>query len=146
MTNPLTKWLNKTLVPGGTSFSKREGLFADFYEDGQLKHLGIYQNGTCEDYYALNLKHGVEEGKAELVNGSGGTSDYNIYKNGTAEQFDAWSDNSRARAIGFRDWVTTWVDALAKHAGVMLANRQQADDTKERIAAHGKRSVIKPVK
>lgn len=145
-TNPLASWLNKTLLPEGTSLYAKENLYAEFYDDGQLKHLGVYLNGDCKDQYALYLKHGIEEGKAVLANGSGGTADSNIYTNGTAEQFDAWSDNSPARPIAFDAWVKQWIDSLTKSSGVMIRNRNQAQETQERVKAEGKRSVIKVIK
>lgn len=142
----LASWLDSKLLPEGVSTDLRDGLFAEFYPDGQLKHFGDYIDGSCGHAYALYLDHGVESGQAVLAEGSGGSADSNRYSDGTAEQFDAWSDNSPARPIEFRKWVTQWIASIEKSAHRKATEREGAEVTRAEIAAKGKRAVIKRVK
>ena len=146
MKNALCKWLNSSLLPKWTSVAEKAGLYAEFFADGQLKHLGIYQNGSSDEHWTIGLEHAKEKGRAECVNGSGGTIDSNVYVNGKAEQFDAWSDNSLARPVPFRDWAEQWIKHIVNDANSLIKNQMRSKQTKDDIGGKGKRKVIYPVK
>jgi hypothetical protein len=49
------------LLPDGLKDEPRDGLFANFYPDGQLKTYGIYDaDGSCDGSWALHLQHDAE--------------------------------------------------------------------------------------
>ncbi len=101
-------WINRSLLPKETRSDHKDGYYAEFYGNGQLRHFGFYRGGE-PDNWTLNLEEGKEEGEARLEAGSGGTPDYELYRNGTYEAFNAWSDNSPARPKLFKVWVEEWI-------------------------------------
>jgi hypothetical protein len=90
----------------------QEGLVARCYDDGQLEFLGFYRNGSCDRGWVLKLEHGIEKGLARLVQGSGGSADFEIYQNGHCEMFDAWSDYSQPRPMDYEVWVRYWIKRI----------------------------------
>src|SRR5262249_30638875 len=122
------------------------GLFADCYPDGQLRHLGFYSEGSCDGSWALYLEHGVAQGKAILVLGLGGTPDYEIYKDGTAERFDPWSDNSPAYPVPYRKWVEGWIGSLAGPVRRQAKGEAGAARSREAAARLGMRKILKVIK
>lgn len=93
----------------GQGFSReKEGFYAEFYPDGQLKHFGFYEDGSCERYTGLYLEHGKERGKTKYsANGF-----YEEYTGGAAQRFDWWSDNEEPRRLSFERWVQEWIETI----------------------------------
>ncbi|MBM4391390.1 MAG: hypothetical protein FJ090_09740 [Deltaproteobacteria bacterium] len=141
----MREWLNSTVLPEGAQWACKEGLYAELHDDGQLLHLGYYEDGACDDCWALYLEHGVEKGKARLRNGSGGSADYEIYSKGSAELFDAWSDNSPVRPMSYEKWVRDWVARIAKISSQRQEAKALGKEARARIAREGKRAMIKAV-
>jgi hypothetical protein len=61
--------IERWFVPAGCRFEKKVGLYAEFYESGGLKHLGIYVDGSCRENWALYLAEGKKEGRVLLGSG-----------------------------------------------------------------------------
>jgi hypothetical protein len=105
--------IDKSFLPNGYRVGAQDGLVAEFYGDRQLKHFGFYVNGRCDDYWVLNLEHGVEAGEAVIKNGYGGTPDAEIYKNGAFFTINPWSDRSESKRQDFIDWVKKWIKDIS---------------------------------
>ncbi len=88
------------------------GIEAAFYEDGALRWVRNHRGGDFRKRWALYLVWGKNEGVARLEVGSGATPDWEEYREGYVERFDAWSDGSPARERDWRDWVTSWLDTI----------------------------------
>lgn len=141
----LAEWLNTSLLPEGTSTTENHGLCAGLYSDGQLKRFGHFNQGTAIGW-VLELEQGIEEGKALIEAGSGGTPDYEVYKGGMAERYDAWSDNSPAKPSDFRKWVESWIESIDSAAKNAVRQQEVATQVKAKIQKDGMRSVIKVVR
>jgi hypothetical protein len=89
------------------------GLFAVTHADGALARFVRLGDGAIVGWQ-LQLDPGVASGRAVLEAGSGGSADFEVYRNGTYERFDAWSDNSSARRKPWGQWLNEWVAAIAK--------------------------------
>lgn len=133
------------ILPHGSK-PPNEGLVATCYPDGQLAFLGNYLQGSCDHSWVLNLEHGVEEGQAILVQGSGGSADWETYSKGASERFDAWSDNSCPKSESYQVWVSDWVETIVCRAREISATHQQAIETKNTINQFGKKSIFKIIK
>ena len=113
-------WLRGISLPPGTTrisgddTSGCRGFCARFHPDGELVHFGVYAEGSCATCWALHLEHGGERGSARLAAGSGGTADYEVYCDGAAERFDAWSDNSPNTPIPYQEWVESWIACIGR--------------------------------
>ncbi len=103
---PPSIWLNERLIP--QTMREAPELVTTFAPDGQLLYLGVVEYGRPRGWQ-LMLEHGRAEGRAEIAQGSGGTPDYEIYRRGEAERFDAWSDNARGTPVDYRTWVEGWI-------------------------------------
>jgi len=108
----LAQWLNKSLLPHGTSTTQKAGYYAVFFSDGQLQHFGCYQNGLCDYGWHLELEHGAESGRAQLNSGSGGTPDCEIYIRGQYSPVGAWSTNDRPVPLSYQEWVVGWIKKI----------------------------------
>lgn len=89
-------------LPAGDGGRGGGTLEATYHADGQLARLAAMRGGEC--IAELVLEHGLPRGVERWPQGSGGTADWTTYRDGFAEQFDAWSDNARPVAIGWRAW------------------------------------------
>lgn len=123
-----------------------DGLVATYYPDGQLAFLGNYLEGSCDHSWVLTLEHGVEKGKAILVQGSGGSEDWETYSNGASERFDAWSDSSGPKSESYQVWVCDWLEAIVRRARAIRENHQKALETRNTIKQFGKKSLFKIIK
>jgi hypothetical protein len=113
--NKLQNWLNADLLPPETSTEVRHGFFAEFYADGQLQHFAHYFEGKCDHSWCLNLEHSKEVGTAVLNNGSGGTADYETFRDGKADMNNLWSDNEPPKAIDYESWVVSWIRQIVQN-------------------------------
>jgi hypothetical protein len=105
MAKPLVKIDRRFLPKQGWQETGKQGLTAKFYPDGQLKELKSWQKGKC--VRSLKLAHGKAEGREEIfADDEGG---YELYRDGTYENFDAWSDNSSPQPCDFQQWVKKWI-------------------------------------
>jgi len=93
------------------------GLAARFHPDGTLAHLGRFRAGSCADAWTLERVAGQARGRATLAHGSGGTADWEVYRDGHADRFDAWSDNTRPHAVPFEVWVRGWIAEICGSGG-----------------------------
>lgn len=107
--------IDKTYIPVKYSTTDKKGYYAEFYANGQLKHFSFYENGNCDNSWALYLEKGNDEGKIRLENGYGGTADFELYGDGSYERFDAWSDSSPSREMPYEDWVNKWIKTIAQY-------------------------------
>jgi hypothetical protein len=83
-----------------------DGVAATFHADGQLATLVRRRGGA--PVYTLELD-GLGGGRATMHAGSGGSADWEVYSEGAAERFDAWSDNSRPVPTDYLAWVRSWL-------------------------------------
>ena len=100
-------------MPPEHGITQEHGIEAAFYADGALRWVRNHRGGDCRARWALYLAWGENEGVARLGVDSGGTPDWEEYREGFAERFDAWSDGSPAR---LRDW-RAWVSMLGSSSG-----------------------------
>ncbi len=107
--------IDKTYLTGKYSDTDKEGHYAEFYQGGQLKHLGYYKHGSCADAWALNLEEGIEQGKVIRENGYQGSAEWESYRDGASDQFDAWSDNTKPTPMPFEVWVKHWIEKIFEY-------------------------------
>lgn len=110
---PLASWLNRARLDALVD-DARDGLVATYHPSGQLASLACHPDGARA--WALHLEDGVEAGRAVLEQGSGDTADWEVYRDGCHERFDAWSDNSRPRPCAYETWVQRWITEIADTA------------------------------
>jgi hypothetical protein len=109
---PPSVWLNVSLIP--QQMREEPELVLTVADDGQLLSLGFFEHGQPFGWQ-LMLEHGRAQGRVEIAQGSGGTPDYEVYRNGKAERFDAWSDNERGTPVDYRTWVVYWIRQIGIH-------------------------------
>ena len=102
--------INKTWLDRGFS-ERKDGFMALFYKDGSLKRFGYYENKNPLGWI-LHLDEGLESGKAEFPHGSGGSADWQVYKDGKFDYLNAWSDNEKSTPCKWNSWVRGWIDAI----------------------------------
>ena len=95
--------INKSMLPEGFNTIEKEGLYAEFHDDGTLAHVGYYREGAPVGW-TLNLKKNMLEGVAEL-------RDINRFPD---DEEDAAKDNPEA----FKEWVLDWIIAINDKAGL----------------------------
>ena len=104
----------KDLLPPETQINKdaeslSTGLVAEFHNNGHLKFLGIYQDKTFDNYWTLSLEENIQEGRVLFKNAYNGTAFSEIYKDGSWERFDNWSDNTVPEKIDYMEWIEKWI-------------------------------------
>lgn len=132
-----SSWLNRALLDEivgpardvAIAADARDGLVARYYPSGQLATLACYSGGSADAAWALDLDEGVESGRAVLEEGSGGSADLEVYREGRYERFDAWSDNTRPQPSSYEAWVRRWIAAIVDTA------RRQAERSRHRARA-----------
>jgi hypothetical protein len=102
-------------LPFGFRASAGDGLVAEFWPDGHLKRFARSVGGSTRDHWALELDEHEEAGRAICENGYGGSPDYELYRAGKYEVFDAFSDNSRPEARDFVEWARRWIKVIAQN-------------------------------
>ncbi len=96
--------IDPSFLPAGYSTTERDGLYAEFYEDGQLRHLGYYEDGALADRsWALYLERG-RRGRVERTT----TWRYNE----SIEREAGVSDEEH-----FEEWVKQWIRTIYGGAG-----------------------------
>ena len=108
------KKIDASYLPAGYQTERKEGLYAEFYPDGQLKHFGFYMKGNCRDTWALYLKQGIPEGKVEKANGLGSTPDYILYERGGWEMFNHMIDHDDFNPMDWEAWVKKEIEKIRK--------------------------------
>jgi hypothetical protein len=92
----------------------QHGFGAAFWDDGQLRHFGFYDQGACISSVDLHppTMLGVFEQGAKMRTGE-------VYKSGTVETLSPWSDNDEARPTEqrYESWVTEHVAAVLRAGG-----------------------------
>jgi hypothetical protein len=109
--------IDRSFLPPECCFDRKEDLYADFYEDGSLRSLGIYIAGSCDDNFQLLLEKDRPCGKVVLGKY---VQTHNREPRWPPEEYYAdgkrrWMgiDNEEERAP-WVDWVKKWIDFIAK--------------------------------
>lgn len=98
--------IDSTFLNGTYPSHTTDGVYAEWYPDGHLRRIGRVEDG--EPVFTLELD-GYGNGRGVLHFGSGGTADWEVYKDGKWERFDAWSDNTRPRPFPYTQFVREWI-------------------------------------
>ncbi len=107
----LASWLNKDLIPVETLTTvASDGFYAEFFDDGQLKHFGCYYKGQCELGWRLELERGIEQGKA--LTGHNDPPDSEVYSSGKYNTYNSWTDNEGPTVMSYKNWVTRWIKRI----------------------------------
>lgn len=131
-------------LPEGVKTEGDDGVIATFYPDGQLKTLECMRWGAPVGI-KLELAQDEQSGTASL-----GLESANIYRNGTSEQFDAWSDNLRPVPEDWESWVRKHIRDICKgiskpieHPRALKAVRElEPEALKEVLRRSSPREVI----
>ena len=97
--------------PPGLWSTDGSGLVANYDRRGRLVEMFWAEDGVPMGR-RLILDPGRADGRLTIPEGSGGTADFEVYKNGCVETFDAWSDASGPRRRRWRTWVREQVGRL----------------------------------
>jgi hypothetical protein len=142
----LASWLNKNILPESAILDGKTGLCYQTFPDGQLASFGDFDNDGTPLGYQLTIEHNIETARAEIAEGSGGTPDYEVYRDGKSVRYDLWSDNEPPGRLPFSEWIKDWIAKISSKAGQRRKDHAEAKDTRESIRRKGKRGVIKIVK
>jgi len=108
-----TPKINKSLLHPGYSRTKKEGHYAEFYPDGQLKHFGYYPNGSSIGNWLLTLAHGKEEGQAVRLNADGSIQEGYIFKDGAEKYvYGRGLDRHVPISMPFLKFVRHWITEI----------------------------------
>jgi ankyrin repeat protein len=115
MANPSDEFvkIDASFLPTGYTAQGVEGLVAQFYADGQLERLCVLEAGKLVSSELL-LEQGIAEARMYDYPGDGSSRNWYVYRDGTVESFDAWSDNSRPSVRAWVPWVTTQIECICK--------------------------------
>lgn len=117
--------IDKSMLPEGFNTVEKEGLYAEFHDNGSLAYAGCYREGVPVGW-TLNLKENMLEGVAEL-------RDINRFPD---DKEDAAKDDPEA----FKKWVLDWISAI--HETAVLSRhcafcRKRQDQVRRLIAGPG---------
>lgn len=82
----------------------REGFHAEFYDDGQLAHLGYYKAGSREGTWALFLEPGHPRGRVQKVFTESYPED--------ADPGGHLAKDDDANALAYLMWVRGWITRI----------------------------------
>lgn len=92
--------LDRSMLPQGVSFDRKEGLYATLGPQGQVLHLGVYQNGVRKPgTWALEVAPDGSHARAEQVS----------VHEWHASQVDPDSED----ALSLEDWSQGWIERIA---------------------------------
>lgn len=128
--------IDANFLPEDYRTDEKEGLYVEFYPDGQVKHVGFYIGGNCRDNWALYLEQGKPRGRAIRENGSGGAPDKEVYKDGVVELFSAFEDEPHER--DWATWARKWIYDIGKKAEGLTGAASDASLTTEEVEKLGK--------
>jgi hypothetical protein len=110
--------IDASILPEGYRTDRKQGLYAEFYADGQLAHFGYYMEGNPRGW-AVYLNHGEFRGRAER-------SDRIEYSgnNTESDNLDCLTTDFQAEAQAeseiFREWVKHWISEICDRAEFTL--------------------------
>ena len=130
--NQFHSYLKKLGFPSGLLFKKGNGLCAQFDAKDRLVDLQWKENKQGVGRHLI-LHPGRKGGRLSWPHGAGGTEDYEIYKDGKWEQFNAWSDSSAPKAMLWSKWVENAVSRFLAGCSCLLCGLGL---DKEPAAAH----------
>ena len=105
--------------PSGLWFFEGFGLVATYDRRERLIEM-FWSAEDLPDGRRMVLDPERRTGRVTLPEGSGGTPDHEVYQNGCAETFDAWSDALGPSPQSWRGWVRRHLGRFADGAACVL--------------------------
>ena len=128
--------LRRLGFPPGLWSTDGSGLVANYDHRGRLVEMFWAEDGAPMGR-RLVLDPGRATGRMTVPEGFGGTADFEVYKNGCVETFDAWSDASGPRRQRWRTWVREQVGRFADGAACALCGGRLRDAPPVAVARDG---------
>jgi hypothetical protein len=132
--------IDYTYLPEGYNTGLKYELYAEFYENGQLKTYGYYFKNRWKYFNLfLSLKREREEGEY-VVMSIFGYEEYSVrYSNGLYDVYDCYHDDADPKKEDWIEWVNDMIKSIYKFSKYIQTRDLNNSATKEEMIEIEKR-------